>query len=70
MCEGYSAIVDPGGEVMAGPLVKEEGILYAELDVSKARRHRHEFDAVGHYSRSDVFRLLVDEEPKPAVTTN
>ena len=30
MLDGYSVIVDPAGTVLAGPLVREEGILYAE----------------------------------------
>jgi hypothetical protein len=45
--------------------MEEEGILYAEIDPSKARASRHQFDPVGHYSRPDVFRLVVDESPKP-----
>ncbi len=64
---GYSTIVGPGGDVLAGPLVDEEGIIYAELDAATARRSRHEFDPVGHYSRPDVFRLSVDEESKPKI---
>jgi nitrilase len=47
--------------------MEEEGILYAELDAATARRARAEFDAVGHYSRPDVFRLSVDERAKPQV---
>jgi nitrilase len=64
---GWSAIVAPGGELLAGPLLDEEGILTAELDPARARAARHEFDPVGHYSRPDVFRLIVDERPHPAV---
>jgi predicted amidohydrolase len=33
MLDGYSVIVDPGGTVLAGPLVREEGILFATLDL-------------------------------------
>jgi nitrilase len=65
MSRGFSTIVAPGGEVLAGPLLEEEGILYAEIDPAKARASRHQFDPVGHYSRPDVFRLVVDEAPKP-----
>ncbi len=65
MSRGFSTIVAPGGEILAGPLLEEEGILYAEIDPAKARASRHQFDPVGHYSRPDVFRLVVDESPKP-----
>ncbi|HCP62804.1 MAG TPA: nitrilase, partial [Actinobacteria bacterium] len=65
MCRGYSAIVDPSGSVLAGPLVEEEGILYAEVDASVARAARQEFDPVGHYSRPDVFRLSIDTSARP-----
>src|SRR5436309_1796507 len=37
LCDGYSAIVGPDGEVLAGPIVKEEGIIYAEIDAARAR---------------------------------
>jgi nitrilase len=67
MCRGASTIVGPDGEILAGPLWEEEGILYAEIDVAAARRGRGELDPVGHYSRPDVFRLTVDERPKPPV---
>ena len=65
--DGWSAIVDPDGEVLAGPLVGEEGILTAEVDATRARALRYRFDAVGHYNRPDVFTLIVHEDPKPAV---
>ncbi len=65
--DGYSAIVDPDGQLLAGPLVKEEGILYAEVDADHARAERYKFDPVGHYSRPDVFRLTIDESVKPPV---
>jgi nitrilase len=68
-CDGYSAIVSPEGEVLAGPLVKEEGILYAELDTDRARSIRYKFDPVGHYSRPDVFTLVIDESAKPQTTS-
>ena len=67
MNQGYSAIVGPNGEILAGPLVKEEGILYAELDAAKARASRHQFDPVGHYSRPDVFQLTVRSQANPQV---
>jgi nitrilase len=65
MSRGFSTIVAPGGDILAGPLLEKEGILYAEIDSAVARASRHQFDPVGHYSRPDVFRLVVDESPKP-----
>jgi len=65
--DGHSAIVDPDGALLAGPLVGEEGILYAEVDAAHARSERVKFDPVGHYARPDVFQLSVDERAKPSV---
>jgi nitrilase len=68
LSKGNTCIVDPEGELLAGPLVGEAGILYADIDVERARVSRRQFDPVGHYSRPDVFRLSVDREPKSSVT--
>ena len=62
MCRGGSVIVSPLGKVIAGPLYGEEGILYAELDMGEIVRSKVDFDVVGHYSRPDVFQLIVNEE--------
>lgn len=63
MCRGGSAIVSPMGELLAGPLFDEEGILLADLDMGEVRRARFDFDVVGHYARPDVFHLVVNEAP-------
>jgi len=65
---GNSVIVSPDGDLVAGPLRHEEGILYADIDVGLARAERRFFDPVGHYGRPDVFRLVADVSPKPVVT--
>lgn len=67
LSRGGSAIVSPLGSYLAGPLFGQEGILVAELDLSLVAQGRFDFDVVGHYARPDVFRLLVDERPKPPV---
>lgn len=59
MCRGGSAIVSPLGDVIAGPLWDEEGILHADLDMGEVVRARFDFDVTGHYARPDVFKLLV-----------
>jgi nitrilase len=52
---GGSMIVDPKGEIIAGPLVDEEGILYAEINPKLVIEERQNFDISGHYSRFDLF---------------
>ena len=66
MSRGGTVIVDPFGEVLAGPLYDEEGILVADVDPAVLRAARRQFDPVGHYARPDVFRLSVDTERRRA----
>jgi nitrilase len=65
ICRGGSAIISPLGDVLAGPLYDEEGILYAELDMAEVARGKLDLDVVGHYSRPDLFKLMVNEKPQP-----
>lgn len=64
---GGACIVDPLGNVLAGPLWDREGILRAELDLTATVRGGYDFDPVGHYARSDVFQLSVDTRARRAV---
>jgi nitrilase len=68
MCRGGSVIVSPLGEVLAGPLYGQEGMLFADLDLAEIVRARYDFDVVGHYARPDVLRLIVNERSMPPVT--
>lgn len=67
ICRGGSVIISPLGDVLEGPLYDREGILYADLDLAQVVQSRFDFDAVGHYSRPDIFQLQVDERSKPTV---
>ena len=52
---GGACIVEPTwGNVIAGPLYDEEGILYADCDLRSCLHAKRWFDAVGHYGREDV----------------
>ena len=64
MIRGGSCIVDPFGEVLAGPVYEEEVVLTADLDLDQIPRGKYDLDSVGHYSRPDVFQLRVDERPQ------
>lgn len=65
--EGGSCIVSPLGEILAGPNYDGECTLTAEIDLAEIARGKYDFDVVGHYARPDVFRLVVNERPQPAV---
>lgn len=64
---GGSMTIAPTGEVLAGPVFDEETILYSEIDADLKTRSHLDFDAVGHYSRPDVFELKVHAEPRTSV---
>jgi nitrilase len=64
---GDSVVVAPGGEIVAGPLRMEHGILSAEIDLAAARAAHYELDGAGHYNRPDVFSLRVDRSARPQV---
>ena len=68
ICRGGSTIISPLGEVLAGPLYGEEGILYADLDMNAVARGKLDFDVVGHYARPDVFKLIINEKPSPPIS--
>ena len=68
LMRGGSAIVSPFGQVLAGPAWGSETILTADLDLREVGRGKFDFDVAGHYSRPDVFKLIVNESPtRPVV---
>jgi nitrilase len=67
LCRGGSAVYGPLGDPLAGPLWDEEGILFADLDMTEVARGKFDFDVTGHYARPDVFHFRVDQEPRRPV---
>lgn len=59
---GDSYIIDPRGEVIAGP-AKGEEILIAEGSLENILAAKSAFDVGGHYSRPDIFSLRVNRKP-------
>jgi nitrilase len=67
MCRGGSIIVAPTGKTIAGPLFDKAGALRAEIDLEDIILSKLDFDAVGHYSRDDIFDFKVLNQPKMKV---
>jgi len=61
---GNSFILNPKGELIAGPLDSKEGILYADIDLREIIAAKRRFDVVGHYARPDVFNFSVNTSNK------
>ncbi|MBL6081498.1 carbon-nitrogen hydrolase family protein [Belnapia sp. T18] len=68
---GDSLIIDPRGEVIAGP-AEGETILVAGVSLEAVAAAKAVCDVAGHYARPDVFEVRVDGQPlavASAVTT-
>lgn len=63
MSNGGSVIIDPLGNVLAGPLWGTEGILTAEINLDLITQSKLDFDPIGHYARPDIFELNVKNQP-------
>jgi aliphatic nitrilase len=58
---GFAQIFGPDGRPLCEPLPEtEEGILFAEIDLGAIAIAKSFADPVGHYSRPDVTRLLLN----------
>ncbi|MEU9173773.1 carbon-nitrogen hydrolase family protein [Streptomyces sp. NPDC049541] len=65
---GFARIYGPDGRPLADPLPEDaEGILYADIDLSAIAVAKAAADPVGHYSRPDVTRLLLNTTPRRPV---
>lgn len=68
---GFARIYGPDGADLATPLPPDqEGILYADINLDAVTMAKVAADPVGHYSRSDVTRLLFNSESRRPVTND
>ncbi|WP_372340489.1 carbon-nitrogen hydrolase family protein [Parvularcula sp. IMCC14364] len=67
MANGASCIAAPDGSWVIEPVIGEEALLIADIDQAQVRRERQNLDVVGHYSRPDVTRLMVNRERQSTV---
>ena len=64
---GNSCVIDPKGQFLAGPVEMKKEILHAELDFKQITAAKRMLDVTGHYSRPDVFKFSVNQEPNPMI---
>jgi nitrilase len=69
LMRGGSCIVNPLGQVLAGPNFEGPCILTADLNLDEIAEGKYDMDCVGHYARPDVFRLHVNLSKNPPVQT-
>ncbi|HLS51399.1 MAG TPA: carbon-nitrogen hydrolase family protein [Burkholderiaceae bacterium] len=62
----FSGVIGPDGGVVGEPLIDAEGIVYADVDLSKCIQPRQMHDIIGHYNRFDIFNLQVNRRPQQA----
>jgi len=65
---GFAQIYGPDGAPLCEPLPQhEEGLLFADIDLGAIAIAKSFADPVGHYSRPDVTRLLLNREAREPV---
>lgn len=58
----FSGVLGPDGRVIGEPLIDDEGICYADVDLGRCIQPRQMHDITGHYNRFDIFDLRVNRK--------
>jgi aliphatic nitrilase len=66
--QGISVVFGPTGTPLGEPLCRDEGILYADIDLAQSVEPKQFHDVVGSYNRFDIFSLSVDRSRRPPAT--
>lgn len=70
LANGGSCIAGPDGEWVVEPVILKEGLIIETIDFNRVLEERQNFDPVGHYSRPDVTKLIVNRERQSTVDYN
>jgi aliphatic nitrilase len=65
---GISVVLDPTGAPLGDALCRDEGILYADIDLARSVEPKQFHDVVGSYNRFDIFALTVDRSARRPAT--
>ena len=64
----FSGFIGPNGAVIGEPLIDTEGMIFADIDLSKCIQPKQMHDILGHYNRFDIFDLRVNVAPTKKIT--
>ncbi len=64
----FSGFIGPNGAVIGEPLIDDEGMVYADIDLEKCIQPKQMHDILGHYNRFDIFDLRVNTAPTRNIT--
>ena len=67
LTNGGSCIAGPDGEWIVEPVLHKEGLIIQTIDFNRVLEERQNFDPVGHYSRPDVTKLIVNRDRQTTV---
>jgi nitrilase len=62
LANGGSCIAGPNGEWVTEPVINKEDLIIETIDFNRVLEERQNFDPVGHYSRPDVTKLILNRE--------
>ena len=66
---GYARIYGPDMQLKSTNLAPtQEGIVYADIDLTWLEAAKYVLDPTGHYARPDVFTVSIDRRRQSAVT--
>lgn len=63
----FTGVVGPDGRTVGEPLIDDEGVVYADIDLGRCIQPTQMHAITGHYNRFDVFQLTVNTRPAAAL---
>lgn len=67
LSDGGSCIAAPDGSWIIAPIAAKEIVITSTINLNEVRKERQNFDPSGHYSRPDIFELIVNTQRQQLV---